>query len=371
MSPWKSAQPGDPVSAIDTPALVLDLDAFERNLQRMAKSLAGSKVRLRPHAKSHKCPEIAKRQVALGAVGVCCQKVSEAAVFVATGIPDVLVTNEVVGEAKIRHLFELARQARLGVLVDHPLQVQALATAAKAQAVHLDVYIEVNVGANRCGVAPGEAAAPLALQIAASAPLRFAGLQCYHGTAQHLRSPQERASAILGAADAARRTVKAIEAAGIAVERVTGAGTGSFVHERDSGVFNEVQAGSYVFMDRDYGDNQRGDGDIAFEHALFVRTTVMSRPTADRAVVDAGLKASSVDSGMPTIWQRPDLRYAKAADEHGVLVTPNEAALALGDILLLVPGHCDPTVNLYDELVCFRGDRVEALWPIAARGALL
>ena len=371
MSPWKSAQPGDPFNAIDTPALVLDLQAFERNLQRMADALAGSNVRLRPHAKSHKCPEIARRQMALGAVGICCQKVSEAAVFVAAGIPDVLVTNEVVGEAKVRHLIELARQARLGVLVDHPLQVQALAAAAKAQGVNLDVFIEINVGANRCGVEPGDAAVPLALQIGASAPLRFVGLQCYHGAAQHLRSPQERANAIRGAADAARRTVKAIEVAGIAVERVTGAGTGSFVHERNSGVFNEVQAGSYVFMDRDYGDNQRGEGDIVFEHALFVRTTVMSRPTAERAVVDAGLKASSVDSGMPTVWQRPDLRYAKAADEHGALVTPNEAALALGDTLLLVPGHCDPTVNLYDELVCYRGDRVEAIWPIAARGALL
>ena len=161
--------------------------------------------------------------------------------------------------------------------------------------------------------------------------------------------------------------MKAIEAAGIAVERVTGAGTGSFVHERNSGVFNEVQAGSYVFMDRDYGDNQRGEGDIAFEHALFVRTTVMSRPTAERAVVDAGLKASSVDSGMPTVWQRPDLRYAKAADEHGALVTPDEAALALGDTLMLVPGHCDPTVNLYDELVCY--PRRPGRGPLAHRGA--
>ncbi len=371
MSPWKAAQPGDPVSAIDTPALVLDLDAFERNLARMADALAGSNVRLRPHAKSHKCPEIARRQVALGAVGVCCQKVSEAAVFVNAGIGDVLVTNEVMGESKIRHLLELARRARIGVLVDHPLQVRALAAAATARSVALDVYVEINVGANRCGVEPGEAAVPLARQIIAGAPLRFAGLQCYHGTAQHLRSPQERADAIRHAADAARQTVRALQAAGIAVERVTGAGTGSFMHERDSGIFNEVQAGSYIFMDRDYGDNQRGPGDVAFEHALFVRTTVMSRPAAERAVVDAGLKASSVDSGMPTVWQRPELRYAKAADEHGALVTPGDAALSLGDALLLVPGHCDPTVNLYDELICYRGDRVEAIWPITARGALL
>lgn len=371
MSPWKAAQVGDHLGAVDTPALILDLDAFERNLKRMAEALRGRNMRLRAHAKSHKCPEIALRQVALGAVGICCQKVSEAAVFVQAGIRDVLVTNQVMGATKLRHLVELARIARMGVLVDHPQQVQALAAAARAAAVTLDVYVEVNVGANRCGVAPGEEAVQLAQQIAASAPLRFAGLQCYHGPAQHRRTPQERAAAIAGAVEAARTTRDAIEACGIAVERVTGAGTGSFVYERDSGVFNEIQAGSYVFMDRDYGDNQLGAGDIAFEHALFVRTTVMSRPTAGRAVVDAGLKASSVDSGMPTVWQRPDLRYIKAADEHGVLETADAAAVALGEALLLVPGHCDPTVNLYDELVCVRGERVEALWPIAARGALL
>ena len=371
MSPWQAARLGDHLSAIDTPALILDLDAFERNLQRMAAALRGSNVRLRAHAKSHKCPEIALRQVALGAVGICCQKVSEAAVFVEAGIQDVLVTNEVMGDAKLRHLVALARTARMGVLVDHPQQVQALAAAAQAHAVTLDVYVEVNVGANRCGVAPGEEAMQLAQQIVASPPLRFAGLQCYHGPAQHLRAPQDRAAAIGSAAQAARMTRQVIEACGIAVERVTGAGTGSFVHERDSGVFNEIQAGSYVFMDRDYGDNRLGEGDIAFEHALFVRTSVMSRASATHAVVDAGLKASSVDSGLPTVWQRPDLRYVKAADEHGVLTTADAAALSLGDQLMLVPGHCDPTVNLYDELICVRGERVEAIWPIAARGALL
>jgi D-serine deaminase-like pyridoxal phosphate-dependent protein len=371
MSPWPAARPGDPLASVDTPALVLDLDAFERNLQRMAGALAGRNVRLRPHSKSHKCPEIARRQVALGAVGVCCQKVSEAAVFVHAGIADVLVTNQVVGESKIRHLMDLARLARIGVLVDHPLQVQALAAAARAQQVALDVYVEVNVGANRCGVAPGEPAAQLAQQIAANAPLRFAGLQCYHGPAQHLRTREARADAIASATEAARASIRAIEAGGLRVERVTGAGTGSFVHELASGVFNELQAGSYVFMDRDYGDNQLGAGDVAFEHALFVRAAVMSRPTADRAIVDAGLKASSVDSGMPTVWQRPALRYVKAADEHGVIATSDRGDLSLGDTVLLVPGHCDPTVNLYDELICYRGDTVQAVWPIAARGALL
>jgi D-serine deaminase-like pyridoxal phosphate-dependent protein len=235
----------------------------------------------------------------------------------------------------------------------------------------LDVYVEVDVGAGRCGVPPGAPAVDLARQIVASPPLRFAGLQCYHGPAQHLRAPAERAAAIAQAAAAAGATREAIEAQGIPVPHVTGAGTGTFQHERDSGVFDEIQAGSYVFMDRDYADNQRAADGIAFEHALFVRTTVMSCPSAARVVVDAGLKASSVDSGMPGVWQRPDLRYLKAADEHGVLATSGAASPALGDVLLLVPGHCDPTVNLYDELVCIRGATVEAIWPIAARGALL
>jgi D-serine deaminase-like pyridoxal phosphate-dependent protein len=371
MSPFKAARPGDPAGAIDTPALVLDLEAFERNLQRMAAALRGRPVRLRAHAKAHKCPEIALRQVALGAVGICCQKVSEAAVFVEAGLKDVLITNQVVGEAKLRHLAALARAARIGVLVDHPLQVQALSAAAQAHQVTLDVYVEVDVGGNRCGVAPGDEALRLARQVAASAPLRFMGLQCYHGGAQHQRRPQDRAAATHSAIEAARATRQAIEACGIGVACVTGAGTGSFVHERDSGVFDEIQAGSYAFMDRDYGDNQWGADDVAFEHALFVRTTVMSRPNAERAVVDAGLKASSVDSGLPGVWQRSDLRYLKASDEHGVIATADAAALALGDTLMLVPGHCDPTFNLYDELVCVRGGRVEAVWPIAARGALL
>ena len=371
MAPWQAAHPADLVSAIDTPALVLDLDAFERNLQRMMDALKGHPVRLRAHAKSHKCPDIARRQIALGAIGICCQKVSEAAVFVDAGIHDVLVTNQVVGTTKLLHLADLARRARMGVLVDDPLQVLALADVARHQGVSIDVYVEVDVGGLRCGVSPGAAAARLARLIADQAPLRFAGLQCYHGSAQHQRTPLERERAIAQACDAARLSRSLIEAAGLQVERITGAGTGTFLLERDSGVFNEIQAGSYIFMDRDYGDNQLGVQDVRFEHALFVCSAVLSRTQPTRAVLDAGLKASSIDSGMPTVWQRPELKYVKAADDHGVLDIPADSPLALGDALMLVPGHCDPTVNLYDELVCIRGDRVEAIWPIAARGSLL
>ena len=371
MSPWNAAQIGDSIRSVDTPALVLDLDAFERNLKRMADAVRGRNVRLRPHAKSHKCPEIALRQIELGAVGICCQKVSEAAVFVQAGVTDILITNQIVGTAKIRHLMELAGAARIGVLVDHSLQIQALAVAAQASATSVDVYIEIDVGGHRCGIAPGEEAARLAELIVASSPLRFAGLQCYHSSAQHFRSPQERVAAIRSACELALLTKKKIEARGIPVDIISGADTGTFLLERDSGIYNELQSGSYVFMDRDYGDNMRGQNDIPFEHALFVLTTVMSRATGERAIVDAGLKASSVDSGMPSVWKRSDLKYLKASDEHGVLVTPSPSSVSLGDQLMLIPGHCDPTVNLYDSLVCVRDGKVEALWPIAARGALL
>lgn len=372
MSPWKAARTGDLVSDIDTPALVLDLNVFERNLECMAEALEGSGVRLRAHAKSHKTPEVALRQIDMGASGICCQKVSEAAVFVEAGIEDVLVTNEVVGILKLRRLATLARKARMGVLVDHELHIQALLDVMRSEGVTLDVYIEVDVGANRCGVAPGTEAARLAQAITAGAPyLRFMGLHCYHGLAQHLRTPPARAAAIAEAVNAARLTRESIESCGIFVERVTGAGTGSFLHERDSGVFNEIQAGSYAFMDRDYADNQRGEEDIVFGHALFVLTTVMSRIVSERAVVDAGHKAASIDSGMPGVWQNPGLRYVKANDDHGILAVADAAAVSLGEKLMLLPGNCDPTMNLYDDLICIRDGRVETIWPISARGTLL
>lgn len=371
MMPWKAANVSDSIHEIDTPALVLDLYAFERNLARMQQALSGSKVRLRPHAKSHKCPEIAARQIAQGAVGICCQKVSEAACFVDYGIHDILVTNQVVGTTKLHHLMALSRRARMGVLVDHPEQVRALSAAANTYGANLDVYVEVDVGAGRCGVAPGEAAAVLAQAVHGAPGLNFAGLQCYHGAAQHFRTPSERRIAIHHATQAALTSRESIQAIGIPVPVITGAGTGSFLNERDSGVFTEIQAGSYIFMDRDYAENQHDHDDPAFEQALFVLTSVMSINQPGKVVVDAGLKASSVDSGMPGIWQKPGCSYLKASDEHGVVALSTGDALSLGEQLLLIPGHCDPTVNLYDEIICIRSGKVEAIWPISARGAVL
>lgn len=365
------AAAGMPLAKVDTPALILDLDAFERNLQRMADAVRGRPVRLRPHAKSHKCVEIARRQMELGAVGVCCQKVSEAEALIAGGIGDVLIANEIVGREKLDRLAALARKAKLRVCADAAQNVADLDSAAARARVRLDVLVEINVGADRCGVEPGEPALELARRIVASGNLRFAGLQAYHGGAQHVRSVAGRRDAVGAAVARVQSTRSLLEENGIACDTVTGAGTGSFPLELASGAYDELQPGSYVFMDADYNRNEFDGTWPRFEQSLFVWTTVMSRPNAGRAVVDAGLKASSVDSGMPQVWKLPGVDYVKASDEHGVLVaTPGAAAPALGEKLLLVPGHCDPTVNLYDWFVCVRGGVVEALWPVSARGAV-
>jgi D-serine deaminase-like pyridoxal phosphate-dependent protein len=360
-----------PLDAVDTPALLLDLAVFERNLDRLASSLRGAPVRVRPHGKSHKCPEIALRQVARGAVGICCQKVSEAEIFVQAGVNDVLVSNEIAGMQKLERLAQLARRARLGVCVDHPATVADLGRAIAKAGSEIDVYIEVNVGANRCGVEPGAPAVGLAKAIAQCAGLRFAGLQAYQGRAQHLRTPKERVDAIGLAVEKIRQTIVELKAHGFSVDRVTGAGTGTYLLEAGSEVYNEIQPGSYVFMDADYGRNldESGNPLTDFQQSLFVFATVMSHPTPDRAVVDVGLKAHSIDSGMPLVQGIPGATYVRAADEHGVLTLTDSAQVSLGQKIRLIPGHCDPTVNLHDWLVCYRGDVVEALWPIAARGA--
>jgi D-serine deaminase-like pyridoxal phosphate-dependent protein len=366
------AQAGDRLADIDTPALVVDLDLFERNLAVMADAVRGKGVRLRPHAKSHKCPEIAKRQIASGASGICCQKVGEAEAFVAAGITDVLVTNEIVSGSKLARLAELARTASIGVLVDDGGNVAELAAAARLAEATIEVLVEIDVGAHRCGVEPGVPALELARAIAAHASLRFGGLHAYQGAAQHLRRPAERRAAILRAVECARDTRALIENAGLSCPTVTGAGTGTYLLECASGVYTELQPGSYIFMDADYGRNELESDAPVFAQSLTIRTTVMSAAAADRAIVDAGLKAFSVDSGLPLVADRPELTCAKASDEHGVIhVPPGAAGLRVGDRLRLIPGHCDPTVNLYDWLVGVRGDSVECVWPVSARGALL
>lgn len=367
-----AARVGDPVGAIDTPALVIDLDAMERNLAALAAFARQHGVRLRPHAKMHKSAALARLQIAAGAVGVCVQKVGEAEALADAGIDDIYITNEVVAESKLARLAALAGRIRLAVAVDSALGIDRLAAALKAAGSSVDVFVEIDVGQGRCGVAPAAAGA-LAHQVV-SHGLRFAGLQAYHGRAQHLRDAAARAAAIHRAVTLVRAAQASITSAGMRCPLVTGAGSGSFPLEAASGVYGELQCGSYLFMDRDYADNDATPDAPVFEHALFVKSQVMSLG-ASHAVVDAGHKSHAIDSGLPRVWQR-DLVFANGGDEHGILA-PGAAGGALpglGETIWLVPGHCDPTVNLHDHYIAVRGGlaqgRVEAIWTIDARGRL-
>ena len=367
------AEPGMPLDEVDTPSLIVDLDAFDANVAKMADLVSRADVRSRPHAKTHKCAVIARRQMDAGAIGVCCQKVSEAQALVDNGIDNVLISNQVVGSRKIDALVALARDARVGVCVDHPDNVDALARAAAAGNVSLNVLVEIDVGAHRCGVVPGPAAVRLASQVAEAANLHFEGLQSYQGRAQHLRTHAERQAAIGQAVAWTEETLEALDRAGLAAETVAGAGTGTFMLEAGSGVYNELQTGSYIFMDADYARNHNEDGTPfdTFAHSLFVYATVMSVPNDQIAVLDAGLKASSVDSGLPVLSDSDGGQYFGASDEHGKIdLSETNRRYALGEKVFLIPGHCDPTVNLYEDYVCIRGDTVEAIWPIVGRGAV-
>lgn len=379
-------RPGVHVTEIETPSLVIDLDAMERNLERMAAFARRAGVRLRPHAKMHKSAELARLQIAAGAVGVCVQKTSEAEALAAAGVADLYISNEVIAPAKLARVAALARAlaargGRLAIAVDGAEGVARLRAAIADAGAEIDVFVEIDVGQGRCGVPPAtrdpSAAVELARRVDAAPGLRLAGIQAYHGKAQHLRLADARRAAAAGAAEAARATREALERAGMRCALVTGAGTGTYAFEAASAVYGELQVGSYLFMDRDYADNEPDPAHPHFEHALFVKAQVMS-VAAEHAVVDAGHKSHAVDSGLPRVSDPSGLRrlaFENAGDEHGI-VRPMDGAPppALGETIWLVPGHCDPTVNLHDRYVGVRGGladgRVERIIAIDARGAV-
>lgn len=363
---------GQAVAEIDTPALIVDLDAFEFNVAAMAAFAAEAGIRLRPHAKTHRCPAVALRQLEAGAVGICAQTVGEAEAMVRGGVANVLVTNQVLAPGKLARLARLGRTATVGLLVDSPQGVEAASRAAIVEKVVLDVLVEIEVGMGRCGVSPGAPAASLAERVAQSPGLRFAGLQAYHGRAQHLLAYSDRWDAIERAAEAVRATLAALDALGLRAPVVGGAGTGSFRLEAAAGCWTELQAGSYVFMDGEYAGLEQADGSRVpeFRNSLFVAAEIISVPATDRAVADAGLKVLTTEKGPPLVAGWPELAVASVSDEHSVIAVPPEARpLGIGDRVRLVPGHCDPTVNLHDWLVAVRRDRVEEIWPVTARGA--
>jgi D-serine deaminase-like pyridoxal phosphate-dependent protein len=365
-----SPRVGDPVAAIDTPALVVDLDAMERNIAAMAAFARERGLRLRPHAKMHKSAVVAGWQIAAGAVGVCVQKTSEAEALADAGVADLYISNEVVDPAKLARVAALAARVRLAIAVDSSLGVDRLAAAIGPTGAAIDVFVEIDVGQGRCGVQPWRAG-ELARHVV-SRGLRFAGLQAYHGGAQHLRTAELRGAAIARAVAAVRAAQDSLAAAGVACPLVTGAGSGTFALEAASGVWGELQCGSYVYLDRDYADNEPTPGAPAFEHALFVKSQVVSRDDA-HAVVDAGHKSHAIDSGLPRVWLR-DLVFENGGDEHGILRPGGDPLPALGETVWLVPGHCDPTVNLHASCVGVRGGlregRVESVWRVDARGCV-
>ncbi|MBI0534576.1 DSD1 family PLP-dependent enzyme [Roseomonas sp. KE2513] len=361
------AEPGMREEEVDTPALLIDLDAFEANLDAMAARLAGTGAKLRAHAKTHKSAAIAHQQIRRGAVGQCVQKVAEAEALAWGGVADILVSNQVVDARKLRRLTALSGIAKVAVCADDPAGIDTIAAVAEAAGRRMEVLVEIDVGAGRCGVDPGPEAVALAERIAGSPHLVFGGLQAYHGSAQHRRTVEERRAAIGHAAEGVRRTVEQLRQRGLPCPIVGGAGTGTFELELEAGLWTEIQAGSYAFMDADYAAN---GSPPPFRQSLFVLAQVMSAPRDGVAVLDAGHKAVAVDSGLPLVWQRPGLRYAGASDEHGALAVEGGERPKLGERLRLVPGHCDPTVDRYDWYVGVRGGRVECLWPISARGGM-
>jgi D-serine deaminase-like pyridoxal phosphate-dependent protein len=379
---------GQPVAAIDTPALVVDLDAAQRNLSRMAEFARKHDIRWRPHAKMHKSSAMARLQMQAGAVGVCVQKTSEAEAMVAGGVYNVYISNEVVAPAKLARVADLAHQVaaergQLAIAVDSLEGVRRLANAMNdrrrgATAAVIDVFVEVDVGQGRCGVRPGRAAVDLAHEIRKHPALRFAGLQAYHGRAQHLRTPQARRDAIATVVQDVQFTRKLMEADGLQVPLVTGAGTGSMVAEAASGLFRELQAGSFLFMDADYAANERDPAQPQFEHALFVKSQVMSSGLL-HAVCDAGHKSHAIDSGLPRVLALEptgELEYANGGDEHGILkpAAGNQRVPRLDETIWLIPGHCDPTVNLHNYMIGVVGGlengRVDKIIRVDARGAL-
>jgi 3-hydroxy-D-aspartate aldolase len=367
------ALPGMDEKDIQTPCLILDLDVLERNIKKMGDYAKAHGMRHRAHGKMHKSVDVLKLQEELGgAVGVCCQKVSEAEVFVRGGIKDVLVSNQVRDLTKIDRLARLPKLgSRIIVCVDDIDNVADLSAAAQKHGTTLECFVEVDCGAGRCGVKTPEEVVRIAKAIEAAPNLKFTGLQAYQGAMQHISSYEERQAKLDAAISLVKDVVAALKAENLEPELVSGAGTGSYYFESNSGVYNELQCGSYAFMDADYGRILDKDGNRIdhgeWENSLFILTSVMSHAKPHLAIVDAGLKAQSVDSGLPFVYGRDDVKYIKCSDEHGVIEDP-DGVLKINEKLRLVPGHCDPTCNVHDYYVGVRNGKVETLWPVSARG---
>lgn len=350
---------------IATPALVIDLEAFERNVARMAEHCRSQGISLRAHAKTHKCAEVSRRQIAAGAVGQCCAILDEAEHLAAAGIGNILITSPLVSENSVRRLIALnARCPGLMAVADSAEAVSRLSQAAFTSGQTLTLLVDIDVGHHRTGIAPGEPAAALAAQIAQSPALAFAGIQGYAGHVQHIVDRAERETESAQAMEKLRLTRDLLAARGLAPRIVSGGGTGSFDIDPARGVLTELQCGSYVFMDRQYNDVWP-DGP-PFETSLFVLSRVVSANQPDMVTTDAGLKAFSTDAEPPVIAYGPKgASYSFFGDEYGKVRLADGGQARAGEAVVCVTPHCDPTVNLYGHYVIIRGSEVVDRWPTA------
>ena len=357
---------------LNTPALVLNVDALDRNISQMAGLVAERGVRLRPHAKTHKSVDIAKRQIAAGAVGVCCAKIGEAEVLVDGAIAGILITSPIAAPRAIERLALLAKRARgLMAVVDHPQVARRIDAALAAADARLDVIIDIDPGIARTGVASAEAAVALAQAIAVAPRLRYQGVQFYCGSQQHIEDYAERRAAIVERTDYLNEVIAALTAAGFAPSIVTGSGTGTHHIDLELGTFTELQAGSYVFMDKQYLDCDLTGGGVPFEVSLTVDARVVSANHSGLVTIDAGFKSLSTDGGVAVVQRgAPETAFfAFMGDEHAALIAPDIGTqLQPGDPVSLTVPHCDPTVNLYDHYHVVADDTLVAIWPVSARG---
>lgn len=356
---------------LDTPALLIDLDKMEANIQTMADFFTTVNAMLRPHVKTHKTPIISHKQIAAGAIGVTCAKLGEAEAVIHAGVRDVLIANQVVGSHKIARLINLARHSEIMVAVDNPQNVRDISAAAAAKGVTVRMLVEVNVGMNRCGVESGKPALELAKQIRQSPNLKFEGLMGYEGHTVAKPDLKEREANVREAMQHLIDAKHYLEKHGVEVSIMSGGGTGTFNITGSIPEMTEVQAGSYVFMDSTYR-NVEGVGE-QFDCSLSVLATVVSRPAPDRIIVDTGLKVLAKEFGIPQPIGITGVEMTGLSEEHGTLkfvgqVSDTDVPLTPGDKIEILPTHCCTTVNLHDRYYGIRNGIVESVWDIAARG---
>jgi 3-hydroxy-D-aspartate aldolase len=360
------------VSDLPTPALVLDLDALEFNVRKLPQMLAKTGTRYRAHGKGHKCIEIARRQIAAGAVGICCQKLSEAEIFADGGIADILLTNEVVDPRKLAAACVLARRCTLTMVVDSNVGISRLDAAAREAGVQMPVLVEINLGQDRCGVSSAEEVVSLVKAVDGSRGLRFVGFQAYHGKLQHVSGWDARRAAVIASTNRLTSIVAALKEHGFMPPVISGGGTGTFEMDCEIGVINELQPGSYVMMDAQYNaiGGRNGGAFNEFRNALYVVTQVISRNGNRWCIVDAGLKSLGSDAGTSRVSSL-DAPFSFAGDEHGTIDLRNcVVGPSIGDRLSIVPGHCDTTINLHDVYVVIQKGVVVDFWKIDARGCI-